>query len=287
MARPPGADLLLLLIGIGAVSTAAPLIAAAAAPALAIAFWRNALGSAVVVPAALLRRRRELALLTRRERLLAFAAGVLLAVHFGTWIPALEFTTVATTAALTSTQPVWTALLARIRGQQVSVRAWAGIGLALVGVGMLGGADLAVAGPALIGDVLALAGGIAGAGYVTLGGQVRQSVSTTGYTAICYSLAAVLLLLVCVALGQQLTGYPATAWLMILAVTGGAQLLGHSIFNRVLASTGATMVSLAMLLEVPGAALIAAAWLGQVPSLSTLSAILILLAGVALVVTTR
>src|SRR6266540_27903 len=50
VARPPAGDLVLIAVAVAAVSTAAPLIREAQAPALAIAFWRNALAVAVVGP---------------------------------------------------------------------------------------------------------------------------------------------------------------------------------------------------------------------------------------------
>src|SRR3546814_12686190 len=46
--RVPSFDLLLLGVAIVAISTSAPLIAGAAAPTLAIAFWRNALALPVL-----------------------------------------------------------------------------------------------------------------------------------------------------------------------------------------------------------------------------------------------
>src|SRR5262245_23818471 len=65
---------------------------------------------------------------------------------------------------------------------------------------------------------------------------------------------------------------------------GGPQLLGHTIFNHVLKTTSATLVSLAILLEVPIAAVLAALWLGQTPPLAALPAAALLLAGIAVVV---
>lgn len=287
MVLPPAGDLLLIAVAIGAVSTAAPLITAAAAPTLAIAFWRNAMGSAAVVPVGIARLRPEFASMTHRTRLLAVGAGMLLAAHFGTWIPSLGFTTVASATALTATQPVWAALIGRVRGERVPGLAWLGIVIAIGGTAMLTGADVVLSGRALIGDVLAVLGGIFGAGYVTVGGAVRRHVSTTAYTSVCYPVAALVLLVACLGSSTRLAGYDAVTWLMIAAVTAGPQLLGHSLFNRVLRNTSATIVSLAMLLEVPGAALIAALWLGEVPSPIAIPAIVLLLIGVALVVRAR
>jgi drug/metabolite transporter (DMT)-like permease len=60
--------------------------------------------------------------------------------------------------------------------------------------------------------------------------------------------------------------------------------MGHSVFNHLLATTPTMLVSLALLLEVPGAALLAAALLGQVPPLGAGIGLLVILAGMALVV---
>ncbi|MEE3089569.1 MAG: EamA family transporter, partial [Actinomycetota bacterium] len=63
-----------------------------------------------------------------------------------------------------------------------------------------------------------------------------------------------------------------------------AQLLGHSMMTRVLSSTSATVVSLAILFEMPGATLVAAIWLGQVPPLALLPAAGLILAGLVIVI---
>ena len=81
-------------VALVAVSTSGPLIAACAAPALAIAMWRNALAVGLIAPYSMLRSRvrSELLGLSRRELTLAAVAGVLLAVHFAMWVPSLRET---------------------------------------------------------------------------------------------------------------------------------------------------------------------------------------------------
>jgi drug/metabolite transporter (DMT)-like permease len=81
-----------------------------------------------------------------------------------------------------------------------------------------------------------------------------------------------------------MTGYPAGAWLAILALTGGAQLLGHAMFAFALRRTSATTVSVLILLEVPGAALIGWLWLGQTPRLGQLPGLTLLMLGVVVVI---
>lgn len=279
-----GADAVYLSIALVAVSTSGPLIAATAVPALAIAFWRNALASAVLLPTAWLTCRAELRGLDRRERRLALLAGVLLAAHFATWIPAVGLTSVASATALVATQPVWSALISGLRGDPVGRRVWVGIWVALAGALLLTGVDLTVSGDALLGDGLAIVGGMFAAAYMTAGSEVRRSVSTTTYTTLCYSTTALILLVVCLVGRQSLSGYDSRDWLKLLALTGGAQLLGHSLFNRVLRTTSPTVVSLSILFEIPGATLIAALFLHQRPPLLAIPAAVLLVAGLALVI---
>ena len=284
--RPPNRDIGLMAVALVAVSTSGPLIAACAAPALAIAMWRNAFAVGLIAPYSMLRAsiRAELAGLSRREITLAALAGLLLAVHFATWVPSLRYTSVASSTALVATQPIWAALIARAFGQRIPGRAWVGIAVALLGVLVLTGVDVSVSAETLGGDVLALLGGMFAAAYVFAGAAVRVTVSTTTYTLLCYGTCTLLLLVICVIGGVQLTGFSAADWTRILALTLGAQLLGHSLFNVVLKTTSPVVVSLAILFEMPGATLIAAVTLGQVPPLAVLPAAALLLVGVGLVI---
>ena len=92
LAEPTREDAVLLAVGVLCASSAAPLIAATAAPALAVAFWRNALGALVVLPYAGAVGRVELRVATMRVLALA---GALLAAHSATFVPSLGYTSVA------------------------------------------------------------------------------------------------------------------------------------------------------------------------------------------------
>ncbi|WP_018351530.1 DMT family transporter [Longispora albida] len=273
-----------LAVGIVAVSASGPMIAAAAAPALAIAFWRNAMAVGVLAPVAGVVRREELRGLDRRAVLLCVLAGVALAAHFATWVPSATMTSVATATALATTQPIWTGLFAFARGQKLGRAMWLGISFAVLGAVLATGADLNGSAEALAGDGLALLGGLFAAVYVTFGERVRAEVSTTSYTLLCYGVCGAVLLAVCLLWNVQLTGYTASTWLLLVALTAGPQLLGHSLFNFALKRVQAHVLSVLILLEVPGAALLGWAWLGQVPGLLALPGLVLLVGGIAVVV---
>jgi drug/metabolite transporter (DMT)-like permease len=282
--RPPPIDLGLLGIAVAAISTSAPLVRAADAPTLAIAFWRNALALPLLVVLVMARHRAEWRSLATRERRLAALAGLFLAAHFATWVPSLSFTSVASSVALVSTQPIWAALIARARGEHVPRAVWTGIGLAVAGAVVLSGVDLSIAPRALLGDALALAGGVLAAAYVTVGADVRRTVSTTTYATICYAVAAITLLAVCLVGSQQLTGYEGSTWLAIAGIVVGPQLLGHTVVNHVLRTTSATLVSVAILGEIVGATVLAAIFFDETPRAAAWLAALLIVVGVVLVV---
>ena len=283
--RVEARTLLLLAVGVGAVSLAAPLMAQLAVPALAIAFWRNALATGVLVPVAGLRRRDEVAALTRQQVALVVLAGLCLAAHFGFWITSLGMTSVASSTAIVSLQVIWVVGWDLLRGRRVPARVLAGVAVATAGAMVVSGVDLSLSARALGGDALALVGSVAVAAYAVIGGHLRQSLSTTTYTAGAYGVAATALAAAAALVaGQDLGGYPASHWGWLVVLTLTAQLLGHSVFNHLLATVTPTVVSLALLLEIPGAALIAGVWLDQVPGWGAVAGLVLILAGMAAVV---
>lgn len=287
LAVPRGVDAVLLVVALTGISFSGPLMAATAAPALAIAFWRNALGALPTAGVVGLRHRAELVRMPARAIAGAVLAGCALAAHFATWVPSVTMTSVASATALVSTQIVFTAVIAHWQGRRLPRLAWVGIGAATIATGLITGADIELSTRALAGDLLAIAGGLFAAIYLSIGARVRAHLTTATYTGVCYAVCSGVLLLVCLIGGVPLAGYPADAWLKIVLVTICAQLLGHSLLNVVLRSTSPTMISLAILLEVPGAAIVAYVWLGQHPPLSAIPGLILLVGALALIVRSR
>jgi drug/metabolite transporter (DMT)-like permease len=271
-------------VAVFGISMSAPLTALVAAPFLAIAFWRNAAGAAVLLPVLLTRERRTLAGLRPRRLTSSVVAGLFLAAHFSAWLPSLSMTTVGASTALVTTTPIWTALATRLSGVRLPGVVWAGLALAVVGVVLIAGVDVTVSLRALTGDALALAGGVFAAGYVLAGARARQRLSTSAYAVVCYSVCALAVTVSAWVAGVPLAGFAARDWWLIAAITVCAQLFGHTLLNLVVPSVGPTVVSLAILLEVPGALIVALVLLHQVPPLLALPGMAAVVVGVGLVV---
>ncbi|MGY1602338.1 DMT family transporter [Geodermatophilus sp. SYSU D00815] len=282
--RPTGREFAIMAVAVVGVSMSGPLTALVAAPFLAIAFWRNAAGAAALLPVLLTRERATLHGLRPRDLGSSVVAGLFLAGHFAAWLPSLSMTSVGASVALVTTTPIWTALVARISGVRLAPQVWWGLVLAVLGAALIAGVDVTVSLEALAGDGLALLGALCAGGYVLAGARARQRLATSAYTIVCYSVCAAATAVVALVAGSPLAGFPLRDWLLIGGITVCAQLFGHTLLNLVLSSVGPTVVSLAVLLEVPGSLVVAFALLGQVPPLLALPGMAAVVAGVALVV---
>ena len=163
----------LAMVAVLGVSLSGPLMAATAAPVLAIAFWRNAMATGLLAPFALTRHRQAITTQTRHGWGLSIVAGAALAAHFACWVGSLKLTSVAAATALVSMQVLFVIAIDALRGQRSSAAVVGGALLALVGVAAISGVDLSLSREALLGDALALAGGPFAAIFVLPGARVR------------------------------------------------------------------------------------------------------------------
>jgi drug/metabolite transporter (DMT)-like permease len=298
MKRPPVSPVLVLALGILAVSAASILIryAQREADSLVIAAWRLGLATLVLAPVALTRHRAELVALKGSELGLALLSGFFLAVHFAAWITSLTYTSVASSVVLVSTAPLWVALLSPIMLKEPLTRpVILGMALALAGGIVVSVSDTCalsaggltcpplsefVHGRAFWGDLLALAGAWAVAGYLIIGRKLRKRVSLLSYIFVVYGMAALALLGVVWFAELPLFGFSPFTYLMLLGLGLIPQLLGHSAFNYALAYLSAAYVSVTTLGEPVGSSILAYFLLSETPSALKLAGAALILAGI-------
>ncbi|KUM35659.1 DMT family transporter [Arthrobacter sp. EpRS71] len=280
--------LLIAALGVLGVASSGPLIAgtlgATSVTALAIAFWRNAIGAVVMAGPVIIREPKAFGQITRREFGWSAVAAAALAFHFACFITALQLTSVAAATALVCLQSGWIAVFQMFRGTRHKWPVLVGLGIAFGGVVAITGFDMGSSPEALLGDLLALAGGALAGLYTLAGGKARQSMGTGTYTTLCYGMCAVIVAGMALFTAQPLSGFDAGGWLGIIAITVCAQLVGHTAFNHLLATMSPLLVSMIILLEIPGAALLAAIFLNETLPAGTYAGLALILAGLAVVV---
>lgn len=274
-----------LVVAISAISGAAVLVRLVPdLPAPTVAFWRCLLVALVLLPTVAIDWKRRM---SARDLVMTAFAGLALALHFWTWFESLRHTSVLRSTVLVCLSPVWAALIEGVVLRfRPSGRYWLGLLLALGGVltmAMAGGAGAAAS---LHGDLLALVGGGLAATYMVTGRAVRQRVGIGPYGALVCSSAAMWLLpvLVFVLPSAELAGwhYPGSTWGVLLAMAAGPQLLGHIGLNYAVRYLPAAVVSLVVLLEPAGAAVLAGLVLGEWASPQEWAGAAVILLGVAL-----
>ena len=280
--------MLVLAVGVLAVSFSAIFIRLAqteeAVPSLAIAAWRTTIATMVLLPIALLRRRQELRGMKMADWLLAALAGLMLGIHFGTWITSLAYTSIASSAVLVSTSPLWVGLAAPFVLHEPLTR-WLKIGLwlALAGsvvIALGDGLQLADGSRAMTGNGLALLGAAAMAVYYLIGRRLRQGLSLLSYTTVVYGIAALTLVSYSLMSQVPLMGYSPTAYGLFVLMAVFPQLIGHSSFNWALAYLPATFVAVTIISEPVGATLLGLLILGEVPAGVTIVGSLVVLLGI-------
>jgi len=266
-------------VGVIAVSSAAVLIRLSEAPALAVAFWRCALGVAILLPPAVLRKER---FPTGKTLYVGIASGVALGAHFGFWIVSLDYTSVAASVVLVSNTPVFVAILAYLFfGERTSPLSFAGILVALAGTAVIA-QDGSAGSAAIFGNALAILGAVTFTVYVLVGRSQRSGAEPLGvlpYSIVLYSAAAGALLPAALLSGDGLWGYSWETWFWLWAIALGPQILGHTVFNWALGYVEASVVSGAVLAEPVIASVLAWLILAEKPGPATVLGGVVVLTG--------
>ncbi len=265
--RPEVPPNMVLLISIVAVSTASILIRLTDAPPMAIATWRLALSTLMLLPFFLSRGGvSKLRDLGRGDLLVLAGVGFVLAVHFATWITSLSYTSVASSVIFVHVDPIFVALVSHfVLGERVNRRVALGIGVAFVGASIIAFGDIGVGGENLMGDALSLVGAIALGIYILAGRRLRQRLDLTTYVTPVYAVSAVVLAIGSVVVGTPLVGYDSGVVLMFFAIALVPMIFGHTLYNWALKWISAPVVSISLLGEPVGASVLAFLILGESP----------------------
>lgn len=271
-----------LLIGIIAISFSAIFVKWSDASASIIAMYRLLITNVLMLPF-LWNYRKEFARIKLKDWARTAMSGIALGLHFLFWMDSLRFTTVASSTAILTLEPIFVLvgafLLHGVRSSRTSLIAMC---IAIVGAICIGWGDFQFSGQALKGDVLSFIGTIAVALHMLLGKSLREHISAYVYSFLVFLFAGLTLAVTNVYKGESFTGYPLKEWGVFFLLAIVSTIFGHYVFNWLLKYMKASSVSMTVLGEPLGASILAYFLLGETITTMQLLAGCLLLIGVAL-----
>jgi drug/metabolite transporter (DMT)-like permease len=282
----------LLLAGVFSVSISGILIRYASpyTNGIALAFWRSVASICFLAPFAWRRVPSELANFGKKDLFLIALAGVLLGLHFTTWIVALYYTSVASSTVLVNITPIFLALFGFfLLKDKLAVGVIVAIVMSFVGSILLGMGDKGdhQFPNAMWGNALSLLGALAGTGYMLAGRVVRQKgLSWLGYVFPVYFTSMLTVGTIALISGVPLA-LPKEAIIYVVLIAIFPQIIGHGSFNYALKYYNAAFLGLLGLSEPIFASLIAFALFSELPTTLSLIGMIIILASVGLAMWTE
>ena len=254
---------------------------------LVAAGFRLAIASALLAPLALrsIQRRSVSWRLVRTALLAGFFYGM----HFGAWVSSLTMTSVAASVTLVTTTPILLAIWGSIRGSdRPGGRWWLSLGVALIGLMLIGGHDLGMGSDALFGDILAFLGAVAMSGYMLCAKNLGKDMNLWVFSALATFCGAVLLLGTAFLSGIPLRAASDEALVYILLAALIPQLIGHNLITWSLGRLQPSAAAMTVVGEPVGATFLSWLWLKEtVPSQVAIGCIVTLVAVTAAMFSTK
>ena len=272
-----------------AISTSGPLIVACGMDKPATGFWRVLIAGSVQILLATALERGALMAIRPRDLLLAFIAGSVLGLHYFTWMLSLDYTSVASSTVLATSNPLWVALGAwAFLKEKTSLLTWAAIAIGIAGAVLLALADAAPSGTdpwstrALFGDLLALLGALTSSATLLMARALRARIPVATYVGVTSLSAAPVLLIAGLLMGSTFVPADGRQAGLLLAIAFLPHLVGNTALTWALGWLPAPRVALVILGEPVGATLLAWAFLDQSPRPLTFAGAALVMTAVAL-----
>jgi drug/metabolite transporter (DMT)-like permease len=237
------------------------------APSLAIAFYRLFFSALIMLPFFIWHSRKEVKSINKKLWGQIILSGLLLALHFATWISSLKFIKISNAVVLVSLQPIFVAIFSYfLFKEKQSKKQSIAMGLAFAGILMLGQGDFQGGTNSLIGDILAILGAVFAALYWMVGAKIRQHLSVTTYTGLAYSACAFFLSLICLSFKVPFSGYGTQNYFLFFLLALIPTIGGHNLMNLVLPKLSPLVISLSILGEAAGASFLALLIFKEMPT---------------------
>lgn len=222
-------------------------------PPLTIAAWRLTLATVLMLAWPSARQSNPLP-----ARVVALG-GILLSLHFATWLASLKELPVYLSVTLVTTSPLWVAAGSRLLFRERLP--WLPLMVAFSGTLLLSSHSFQLdQSVSVLGVALALLGAWSMAGYLLWARAHQPQAGSTSYAIRVYACSAVILGLMAVYTGSPLWGFRSDQWLWLVLLALIPQLCGHTLLLLAVRLGSANSASLSILLE-PVGSIILAVWL--------------------------
>jgi drug/metabolite transporter (DMT)-like permease len=250
-------------VGIVALGFSAIFVRWAGAPGPVTGFYRMAIASLILLPFALGRHGTP----TRWPAVgirWAVLGGLFLAIDIALWNTSVGMTSAANATLFANTAPLWVALAARLFfREKLAGRFWLSLLLTLSGAAAVLGLDFSTHITLGLGDLLAISASLFYAGYYLMTQRGRDHLGPLAYVWLAGVASSGVLLVVNLAAGLPLTGYPAQAWLAFLGLALITQVVGYVAVGYALGHLPASLVAPTMVGQPVVTALLAIPLLGE------------------------
>ncbi|MED3804899.1 DMT family transporter [Lysinibacillus xylanilyticus] len=247
-----------IFIGVISVSLSAIFVKLANAEAGVIAFYRMLFSVLIMAPLFFGKYTNEIKELRIRDWLFSSVAGIFLAFHFILWFESLNYTSVASSTVLVTLQPLFAFVGTYFFFKEnITLKTILAGVIAIVGSILISWGDFKLSGTAFYGDMLALVACALVTAYFLFGQDVRKRLSLVTYTMVVYAVSTITLFIYVLIKGESFGPYPTMDWIWFILLAIVPNLLGHTLFNWSIKYVSTNVVSIAILFEPIGAAILA------------------------------
>jgi len=220
----------------------------------------------------------------RRYLVLSILSGILLGLHFYTWVASLKYTSIASSVVLVTTQPIFVAILGYfILRENIGITGIFCVAMAIGGSYIVAHGDFDFGADYLRGDILALLGALFAGSYLFIGRVVRPHVNLAPYITIVYTVSAIVIAFLGTITGSLSLPARGIDYIYMFLMALGPTILGHNLYNYALRHLPAFPVGMSILGEPVFAIIWAIIIFAEMPSLYTFVGGIIILLAVTLV----
>jgi drug/metabolite transporter (DMT)-like permease len=270
-----------LLFGLMCIGWSAIFVRLAEVSGFTSAFYRMAIAAVAILPLWVYRKKSGIDVNSVKAAVLC---GLFFACDLALWNTSILLSKAAIATLLANLAPIWVGVGAIfILKEKPKAIFWIGTAVSIFGVTIIIGISEVIHTRMNLGNLLAISASVLYAAYLLTTQRVRILLDTVSFTAISIISSSVVLLVICLVSGAQMTGFSSKSWMSLLGLGLITQLGGWLAINWALGYIKSTSASASLLSQSVITAIIAVPVLNETLSVIEMLGAAIVLFGIFLV----